>query len=531
MTITTNNFDPHEDGEDDVNTNLNGADPQNQPEADETPAWAKKWAAAPEGPSDSDHRAVEPGFDGFDQETPGADPSLGDRGDTGGFSGYFDPNHGSRPLHAVPGPPPAAQFDPQRWVGPQPQPGQQPAYSAMQSNEPPTMAYRPAPPLAPAPDNGPAHTLFSDGAGDLKQPPSSGMRRLIFNLSGGSVNPGPSKADLRRAGLVQRVNVSPGVCGYKVVVITVKGGAGKTTSVAALLTALGLHVDASGVLGIDANPATGTLADRLDQPSRYDIRHLLANKELFSHGPDGQIDARDNVSYPTFTTYTGKSSGNFEAVQGSDNLAAAHMLTAQEYDALLDVAEKIFPIIVTDCGTEMHHDVTKAALARADRVVIVTGTARGTVKKARQALKFLNNYPADLLTEKPLQDPNTGRDIAEYRHLVSRAVVLVNNTGQKGTFKPKQLHEDFAAEIEQLRKNDDRPAEMQAPNTSKVLDLPYDDHLGLDGPIVHDLLQKSTQWAMLELAATIGDDFEASAHRHYNAAQAKRHGALVGARR
>ena len=396
----------------------------------------------------------------------------------------------------------------------------------------PTTAYRTPPPLGPAPESGPRHALFSDGAGEIKQPPSGGWRRMLFNMTGGSMNPGPSKADLRRADLVHRMNVSPGDSGYKIAVITVKGGAGKTTAVASLLTALGLHVDSSGVLGIDANPATGTLADRLDQPSRYDIRHLLANKELFAHGPDGEITSRGNFSRPTFTTFTGKSSGNFEAVQGSDNLAAAHMLTAQEYNALLDVAENIFPIIVTDCGTEMHHDVTKAALARADRVVIVTGTARGAVKKARQALKFLNNYPADLLTETPLQDPQTGLDIAEYRHLVSRAVVVVNNTGQKGTFKPRQLHQDFSAEIEALWRADNRPPEMQAENTSCVLDLPFDDHLGLDGPIVYDLLGKQTQWAMLELAAAIGDDFEASAHRHYAAAQAKRRAvAGAGARR
>lgn len=526
----TSHFDPHEDDE-------NSVSPTSPETPNSAPAWADRWTTPAPAPDYPDHRPAieEAGGEVIDfADAPqGSSPIPMPHRDEPPAAAFPPPPSNQQigqPLRPVADQPPAHQgFNPQQWFhGNGAQAHQAPPTGY---NEVPTTAYRTAPPLAPAPGAGADHALFSDGAGEVKQPPSSGARRLLFNVSGGAWNLGPSKADRRRADLVGRMNVSPGTGGYKVAVITVKGGAGKTTAVAALLTALGRHVDSSGVLGIDANPATGTLADRIDRPNRHDIRHLLANKDLFAHGPNGQIDARDDVSYPNFTTYTGKSSGNFEVVQGSENLAAAHMLTSQEYNALLGVAQNIFPLIVTDCGTEMHHPVTQAALASADLVVVVTGTARGTVKKARQALKFLNNYPADLLDEdKPLKDPNTGLDIAEFRHLVSRAIVLVNHTGQHGTFNSKQLHQDFAKEIAQLHANDTRPTELQSPNTSRVLDLPFDKHLGLDGPIVYDLLQKSTQWSMLELAAAIGDDFEAAAQRHYIAAQ-RGHRAPVGSRR
>lgn len=389
-----------------------------------------------------------------------------------------------------------------------------------QHQQPAPRALRPVPPVAPAPaPPAPAPvTPFLEPGGDTKLPPTAGLRRMVFDVSGGSVNMGRSKADVRRDALCDRMNISPGELGYKIAVVTIKGGAGKTTSASTILTALGMNAAATRVLGVDANPATGTLKERLDSPSSYDIRHILADKNLFEVDENGELQAAPKATYPGLTHYTGKSKANFEVIQGSENIAAAHQLTAGEYNALLDVAQQFCPIIVTDCGTELHHDVTRAALTRADMVVIVAGTAKGTVKKAEQTLNFLHNYPSDDLDETiPLKDEN-GKDIATFRHLLSRCVVVINDTGQRGKFRVPQLKRDFFQVIQGYHEQEDPYQREQL--TAQVLELPFDKHLAADGPIVYDLLSKKTQWAVLELAATIGDDFPRAADRRRRAAAA-----------
>ena len=70
-----------------------------------------------------------------------------------------------------------------------------------------------------------------------KRPPQSGWRRFVYVLSGRMINPGESPADVRRRELTARVN-QPLLGCYKIAMLSLKGGVGKTT----ITATLGRHV-------------------------------------------------------------------------------------------------------------------------------------------------------------------------------------------------------------------------------------------------------------------------------------------------
>ncbi len=108
---------------------------------------------------------------------------------------------------------------------------------------------------APAPPAGPRHH------GEIgrevlcrpaKQPPRSGWRWLVWVLTFGLLNLGESPVDVRRAELVARVNQT--IRGdYKIAMLSMKGGVGKTTTTVGLgSTFASLRGD--HVVAADANP-------------------------------------------------------------------------------------------------------------------------------------------------------------------------------------------------------------------------------------------------------------------------------------
>jgi len=138
--------------------------------------------------------------------------------------------------------------------------------------------YSTAPPRAetPAPPPGPRHH------GEIgrevlrrpaKQPPRSGWRWLVWIVTFGLWNLGESPADARRAELVARVNQT--IRGdYKIAMLSMKGGVGKTTTTVGLgSTFASLRGD--HVVAADANPDRGTLGARIPTQTAATVRDLL----------------------------------------------------------------------------------------------------------------------------------------------------------------------------------------------------------------------------------------------------------------
>ena len=98
------------------------------------------------------------------------------------------------------------------------------------------------------------------------RPPSKGLPRIVYIMSGGLLNLGPSRSELREKELIARVKAPVSGC-RRIVVISRKGGVGKTT------TALMLgHTFASyrgdRVVALDGNPDAGSLGRRATSSRR-----------------------------------------------------------------------------------------------------------------------------------------------------------------------------------------------------------------------------------------------------------------------
>src|SRR5690554_4614966 len=88
-----------------------------------------------------------------------------------------------------------------------------------------------SPPTAPAPSSTAltAPEAFTEEAmlTARRDPPGEGWRAWVFRLTGGAVNPGPSRAEMEWRALVDRC-LAPAPEGRRIAVISRKGGVGKT---------------------------------------------------------------------------------------------------------------------------------------------------------------------------------------------------------------------------------------------------------------------------------------------------------------
>ncbi|MEO6955146.1 MAG: hypothetical protein ABI137_00250, partial [Antricoccus sp.] len=140
-------------------------------------------------------------------------------------------------------PAPAAHY-PTDGYRAQHQPAPQPLPAAPYPQQPPAAQQPPAdpPPQPPHVQQAPAPPPQQLTAADLTpqslvkpetEAPKSGWRRAVFKVSGGSVNPGPSKVEADRDALIERVRTPIRGC-HKIAVVSLKGGIGKTTTTSCL---------------------------------------------------------------------------------------------------------------------------------------------------------------------------------------------------------------------------------------------------------------------------------------------------------
>src|SRR5699024_9235942 len=93
-----------------------------------------------------------------------------------------------------------------------------------------------------------------------EQKPRSGMRRLLYTLSGGSMNLGPTAKERRHQELVERV-ARPLQGSHNTAVLSLKGGIGKTSTTVGVGLTLAEH-RGEPPCAIDANPDSGDLVER-----------------------------------------------------------------------------------------------------------------------------------------------------------------------------------------------------------------------------------------------------------------------------
>jgi MinD-like ATPase involved in chromosome partitioning or flagellar assembly len=289
----------------------------------------------------------------------------------------------------------------------------------------------------------------------VKRPPQSGWRRAVYKATGHAVNLGESNADVHRRDLIGRINQPLRGC-YKIAMLSLKGGVGKTT----MTTTLGSTFSSlrgDRVVAVDANPDRGTLSQKIPLETTATVRHLLR-------------DAARITRYSDVRAYTSQGPSRLEVLASEQDPAVSEAFSEDDYRRTIDLLEHFYNIVLTDCGTGLMHSAMRGVLDIADSLVIVSS---GSVDGARSASATL-----DWL------------DAHGYHDLVARSVAVINSV------RPRSGAVDL-----------DKLAEHFGSRCRAVCRIPFDPHLEEGAEIELDRLAPQTRTALLELGATVADDF------------------------
>ncbi|MEV7039413.1 AAA family ATPase [Amycolatopsis sp. NPDC051061] len=289
----------------------------------------------------------------------------------------------------------------------------------------------------------------------VKRPPQSGWRKAVYVGTGKLLNPGESPADTQRRDLIARVNQPLRGC-YKIAMLSLKGGVGKTT-VTTTLGATFASLRGDRVVAVDANPDRGTLSQKLPLETTATVRHLLR-------------DAARITRYSDVRSYTSQGASRLEILASEQDPAVSEAFSEEDYRRTVNLLEHFYNIVLTDCGTGLMHSAMKGVLDVADALVVVSS---GSVDGARSASATLDWLEAH-----------------GYGELVKRSVAVINSVRPKGgSVDLDKLSAHFGAKVRAVCK------------------VPFDPHLEEGAEIELDRLSGDTRLALLDLAATVADGF------------------------
>lgn len=289
--------------------------------------------------------------------------------------------------------------------------------------------------------------------------PGRGWRAAVHRASGGRVNPGESAAERDERELLERIR-RPVIGDYRVAVLSVKGGVGKTSTTIGLgATFASLRGDR--VIAIDANPDFGTLAHRVPDPNPATVRDLLR--------------APSTDRYAEVRSYTTQAPSRLEVLGSERDPSMSEAFSAGDYDRTMDILRRHYNILLTDCGTGIVHGTVASILAQANCLVLVATPALDGARSAWATLDWLSAHG--------------------WADLVSSTVVVVNQLTDVGV-DAKSLRDLFGQRCRAVQV------------------IPHDPHIARGADIDIDVLRPATRLAYRELAAMIADDFARPGGRH-----------------
>ncbi|WP_158018917.1 MinD/ParA family protein [Mycobacterium basiliense] len=295
----------------------------------------------------------------------------------------------------------------------------------------------------------------------VKPPPSEGWRRLLYVLSGQRINLGESPRASRYNNLVAQINRPMRGC-YRIAMVSLKGGVGKTT-ITATLGSTFASVRGDRVVAVDANPDRGTLSQKVPLETPATVRHLLRDAE----GIERYSDVRG---------YTSQGPSGLEVLASDTDPAASEAFSADDYNRTLDILERFYGLVLTDCGTGLLHSAMAAILAKSDMLIVVSS---GSIDGARSASATLDWLEAH-----------------GYEDLVRNSIAVINGV------RPRSGKVDMQKVIDHFGRR-----------CRAVRLMPFDPHLDEGAEIALDLLKRDTREALAELAAVVTDGFAADQRR------------------
>ena len=307
---------------------------------------------------------------------------------------------------------------------------------------------QPAPPYAPGPPREPGAVASPGHAPEPLSAPAPGMPAP----GAGALSLGLGRGSHERE-LVRRVGV-PLAGTRRVVVLSIKGGVGKTTTVAVVGSMLaGLRRDK--VVALDASSDWGTLAARLSLVPRQSVRDLAAR-------------GRHAVSERGVLAQLAASPSGLLVVGSDPQSLVSGALTEEEYVQTLHLLEYVGSVIVTDVGAGLQQPFLSAALHNCDQLVVASAATWDAAQSAGAALDWL-----------------AARGLGR---LVERSIVVVNNL-----YPVRRRRHGYVREL-----NTDLARRARA-----VHDVPFDQALQPGGRILLRKLAAPTRQAYLEVAADV----------------------------
>ncbi|RYB89448.1 hypothetical protein EUA06_15870 [Nocardioides glacieisoli] len=284
--------------------------------------------------------------------------------------------------------------------------------------------------------------------------PRRGWRRAVYEGSGHTVNLGPGPTELSLKELERRLR-TPIEGSRRVVVLSRKGGVGKTTIALALGSTFAM-LRGDRVIAVDANPDAGNLAHRVAAPHDRTITDVLRDLDTIS-------------SYADLRRYTSQAVESRLEVLGSDDDPRIGMaLDREDYHRLVGLLDHFYNLILLDTGTGILDSANQGLLSEADQIVLVVRAGLDGGRAGALTLDWMDEHG--------------------FGDLVARAVVVVN-AERHGAAPPEKMRRHFEKRCQ------------------RVVTVPWDGALEQGALTDMSSLNRKTRDSLVDIAAAVADTF------------------------
>jgi putative peptide zinc metalloprotease protein len=284
--------------------------------------------------------------------------------------------------------------------------------------------------------------------------PRQGWRSAVYRGSGHLVNPGPSLPEQRLRELERRLR-TPVEGSRRVVVMSRKGGVGKTTITLALGSTFAL-LRGDRVIAVDANPDAGNLAHRVAPPHDRTVTDVLRD-----------LDGIE--TYAALRRYTSQAvESRLEVLASDDDPGIGMALARDDYHRLIGLLDRFYNVILLDTGTGILDSANQGLLTEADQVVLVVRAGLDGGRAGALTLDWMDQHGFD--------------------DLVARTVVVVN-AERRGSEPPEPMRRHFEKRC------------------ARVVTVPWDDALEPGALTDMSSLHRRTRDALVDIAAAVADNF------------------------
>jgi MinD-like ATPase involved in chromosome partitioning or flagellar assembly len=292
--------------------------------------------------------------------------------------------------------------------------------------------------------------------------PPGGARKLLFQLSRGSINIGPSGRQQREHQLLSLARTPVKDPPTRLAFVSSKGGVGKTTTCLLTSSQLGLARH-DRIIALEANPHHGTFRSRVQMHHDRSVQDLLHYLE--------ELGDDDHVSYPLLHRYTTQADENrLEVLTIPLDPAISRALGEEEYRRVLRILYRYYDVVALDLGTGLLEPSTAYMLRICDQAVVVSPAALDGGKLADYTLDYI--------------EARRGR-----QWLRDRAVVVINGVRRDTLLEVSAMERHFRKRVRSCHR------------------IRWDRHLEAGGVFEWNEVRSGARDDYLELAAAVGSGF------------------------